>query len=101
MATPNPAQEIADEIRNLQSKVGDLQGNVHLSKTREAVEDLQTTVNGLTQRVANLRTRGYIFEKELENQGQTLAKSWLTLYPNIESQINLQSSSHGKQLAAH
>ncbi|MGA2505124.1 MAG: hypothetical protein ABSG01_13625 [Anaerolineales bacterium] len=92
MATPNPAQEIADEIRNLQLKVEDLQGNVHLSKTREAVEDLQTMVNGLTQRVANLRTRGYIFEKELENQGQTLAKSWLTLYPNIESQINLQSS---------
>jgi hypothetical protein len=92
MATPNPAQQFADEIRNLQSKVGDLQGSVHLTNARDSVEDLQTTVNGLTQRVANLRSRGYVFENELENQSQTFSKSWLNLYPNLESQINIQSS---------
>jgi hypothetical protein len=92
MATPNPTQQIGDEIRNLQSKVGDLQGSVHLTQSRDAVEDLQTTVNGLTQRIANLRTRGYVFEKDLENQGQSLSKSWMSIYPNLESQINLQSS---------
>ncbi len=46
MATPSPAQQIANDIRSLQSKVGDLQGSVRLTKTRDAVEDLQTTVNG-------------------------------------------------------
>jgi hypothetical protein len=92
MATPSPVQQMADEIRNLQSKVGDLQGRVHLTTARDTVEDLQTTVNGLAQRVANLRSRGYVFEKELENQGQSLTNSWMSLYPNLESQINLQSS---------
>jgi hypothetical protein len=92
MATPNPALQIADEIRNLQSKVGDLQGRVHLTTARDALEDLQTTVNGLAQQVANLRTRGYVFEKDLENQGQTLSKNWISLYPNLESQLNIQSS---------
>jgi len=92
MATPSPAQQIADEIRSLQSKVGDLQGSVRMTKARDAVEDLQITVNGLAQRIATLRTRGYVFEIDMENQAQTLSKSWMLLYPNLESQINMQSS---------
>jgi len=92
MATPNPAQQIADDIRSLQSKVGGLQGNVRLTKARDAVEDLQTTVIGLTQQIASLRTRGYFFEKEMENQAVTYVQSWARLYPNLQSQINMQSS---------
>jgi len=92
MATPNPAQQIADEINTLQTKVGDLQGSVRLTKARDAVEDLQTTLNGLAQRIATLRTRGYVFEKDLENQAQAFVGSWTLLYPNLQSQINTQSS---------
>lgn len=92
MATPSPAQQIADEIRNLQSKVGDLQGRVQLTRARDAVDDLQTTVSGLIQKIATFRTRGYVFEMDMENQAQALSKSWVLLYPNLESQINMQSS---------
>jgi uncharacterized coiled-coil protein SlyX len=92
MATPNPMQQVADDIRSVQSKVGDLQASVRMTKARDAVEDLQTTVNGLSQRVATLRTRGYFFEKDMENQAQVFVQSWQLLYPNIQSQINLQSS---------
>jgi hypothetical protein len=91
MATPNPMQQLADDIRGLQSKVGDLQVSVRMTKARDAVEDLQTTVNGLVQKVANLRTRGYFFEKDIENQAQAFVQSWTLLYPNIQSQINMQS----------
>jgi hypothetical protein len=92
MATPSPAQQIADEIRNLQSKVSDLQGRVRLTKARDAVEDLQTTVSGLIQKITTFRTRGYVFEMDMENQAQALSQSWVLLYPNLESQINMQSS---------
>jgi hypothetical protein len=92
MATPSPAQQVADEIRNMQSKVSDLQGRVRLTNARDAVEDLQTTVNGFVQKIASLRTRGYVFENDIENQAQALSKSWMLLYPNLESQINMQSS---------
>jgi len=92
MATPNPAQQIADEISSLQSKVGELQGSVRLTKARDAVEDLQTTINGLAQRIATLRTRGYLFEKDMENQAQAFVGSWALLYPNLQSQINIQAS---------
>jgi len=91
MATPSPAQQIAEEIRDLQSKVGDLQGRVRMTKVRDAVEDLQATVYSLAQRIATLRTRGYFFEKDMENQGLSFVKSWSLLYPNLQSQINMQS----------
>ena len=92
MATPSPAQLIADEIRSLQSKVGTLQGSVRMTNARDAVEDLQTTLNDLAQRIATSRTRGYVFEKDMENQAQSFVESWALLYPNLQSQINLQSS---------
>ena len=92
MATPSPTQQITNDISNLQSKVGDLQGSVRLTKARDAVEDFQTTVNGLAQRIVTLRTRGYAFEKDMENQAQAFVQSWALLYPNLQSQINVQSS---------
>jgi hypothetical protein len=92
MTTQNPAQQVADEIRSLQSRIGDMQGKVRFTKKRDAVEDLQSNVFGLSQRLASLRTRGYIFEKELENQAQSLAKSWTLLSSNLQSQINIQST---------
>jgi hypothetical protein len=92
MTAPSPAQQIANDISSLQSKVGDLQESVRLTKTRDAVEDLQATIKALPQRIASLRIRGYIFEKDIENQAQALVESWALLYPNLQSQINMQSS---------
>ena len=92
MATPNPAQEIAEEIRALQTRITDLQSHVQLTDSRAAVEQFQANINGMPQRIANLRARGYVFEKDLEGQVQAFAGSWALLYPNVQAQINAQSS---------
>ena len=92
MATPNPVQEISEEISALQTRVNDLQASVQLAKSRQAVEELQANVNGMAQRVASLRTRGYVFEKDLEGQAQAFVGSWALLYPNLQAQINSESS---------
>lgn len=92
MTTPSPAQQIASDISALQSKINELQEGVRLAKVRHNVEDIQTNINGMAQRIASLRTRGYVFEKDLEKQAQSLVASWALLYPNIQSQINMQSS---------
>lgn len=92
MATPNPAQQIAEDIRSLQSKVGSLQESARLSKARDAVEDLQSSVKQLSTRIMAIRKNGYLFEKGLENQEKNLSNAWTQLYPSIQSQINLQSS---------
>lgn len=57
MTTPSPTQQIADDIHALQTRIGWLQDSVRLAKARDAVEDLQTNVNGMGQRIANLRAR--------------------------------------------
>jgi hypothetical protein len=92
MTTPSPAQQIADDIRALQNKVNSLQDGVRLAKVRDAVEDMQTKVSSQLQRIATARGRGYVFEKDLEAQAQSFVDSWAMLYPNLQSQINLQST---------
>jgi hypothetical protein len=93
MPTPtNPMQEIQTEIRTLQSRVSDMQNSVRLNQTRDTIEDVQSNVNGLGQRISGLRSRGYVFEKDLETQAQTLVESWAFLYPNVQAQINQQST---------
>jgi len=91
MTTPNPAQEISEEISALQSRVNALQASVQLTRSREAVEQIQATVNGMGQRILSLRTRGYVFEKDLDGQAQTFESSWALLYPNLQAQVNAQS----------
>jgi len=92
MATTDPVQQITEEIRNLQSRVGNLQEQVRLTGSQSGVSDLNTTVNDLVQRLATLRTGGYVFGKDLENQAQVLVSAWGLLFPNLESQITAQSS---------
>ncbi|MGD0877103.1 MAG: hypothetical protein ABSA01_03020 [Anaerolineales bacterium] len=65
MTTPNPVLEVSEEINALQARVNVVQGGVQLTRSREAVEQIQTNVNGLAQRIASMRTRGYVFEKDM------------------------------------
>jgi uncharacterized coiled-coil protein SlyX len=92
MATTDPVQQMAEEIHGLQSRIGDLQEHVRLTSTQSAVSDLNASVNGLVQRLVSLRTRGYVFEKDLENQAQALVSSWGLLFPNLQTQLNQQSA---------
>lgn len=52
---------MAEEIRSLQSRIGNLQDQVRLTDVQSGVSDLDTSVNGLVQRLATVRTRGYVF----------------------------------------
>lgn len=92
MATPSPTEQFASDVSALQMKISSLQDSTRLSSVRDAVEDFQATVNGMAQRVAGLRQRGYVFEKELEAQAAEFAKQWGALYPTLQTQINQQSA---------
>lgn len=92
MATPSPVEQLASDISSVQSKIGSMQDDVRLKNALDAVEDLQTAVNGMPQRIAGMRTRGYVFEKDLETQAADFVRQWSTIYPSLISQINMQSS---------
>ena len=92
MATPTPIQQITNEVGSLKAKINSLQDGVRLTKTRDTLEDLQTTINNMGQRVATLRSKGYVFEKSLETQANDFARQWVIILPNIQQQINIQSA---------
>ncbi|MEW6716124.1 MAG: hypothetical protein AB1345_01285 [Chloroflexota bacterium] len=93
MTTPSPIEELASEINRLQFALQNLQDEVHLREALDEIEDLQTTVNGMGQQIANLRARGYAFEKELEDQAADFEKQWKALYPNLTQHVRLQAAS--------
>ncbi|NOY97758.1 MAG: hypothetical protein GXP40_00940 [Chloroflexi bacterium] len=92
MTTQSPVEQLRSDINALQSSLRELQNAVRLSSIRDNVEDLQTTVNGMDQRIAALRERGYAFEKELENQAADFAQQWAALAPGITRQIETQAA---------
>lgn len=83
--------EISQQVTSLQNEVTSMQEKVRLSGARDSVEDIQTTVNSMDQRIANLRQNGYVFEKQLENQVTDLMDQWVDLYPSVKAQIDSQS----------
>ncbi|MEJ5222864.1 MAG: hypothetical protein WHV44_00295 [Anaerolineales bacterium] len=92
MTTPSPQQELQRSFSLLQTDITRLQDGVRLKTVRDRVEDIQTTTSGLPQRLAILRQNGYVFEKELEGQAETLNAQWKTLHPTVMMQINQQSA---------
>ena len=83
----SPDQAITDEINSLQSRISDLQESVRLTQMRDALEDLQSSINGLAVCLSTLRTRGYVFEKDLESQAKSILDAWTLLSPNVQSQV--------------
>jgi hypothetical protein len=90
--TSNPNDEIASEISSLQSQLNTLEQSTRLTNIRDAVEDLQTTVSGLGQKVSELRSRGYVFGKDFESRAVIFSKQWTQIGPGIMVQIEQQSS---------
>jgi predicted nucleic acid-binding Zn-ribbon protein len=90
---PTPAEQFESDFFSVKTDIGWLQDSVRLKNIRDAVEDLQTTVNGMTQRISSLRERGYVFEKDLENQAKGFVTQWNALHPTVTTQINQQSLS--------
>jgi predicted nucleic acid-binding Zn-ribbon protein len=91
--TPSPAEQLASDIHSLQSDVNSLQSQVKLSSVRDAIEDLDTHITGLKQRVKDLRSQGYAYEKGLEDKATDLARRWQTTKPSVQMQINQQTVS--------
>jgi hypothetical protein len=88
----SPSQQLASEIDALRGRIAALQESVRLSRARDAVEDLQIRAGGLAQRVSGLRSRGYVFEKGLEEQAAALAAQWTQLAPAVQQQLGIQAS---------
>ena len=89
----NPAEQFQSDLNRIQLDITSLQNKVRLTALRDKVEDLQTTINGMEQEIANLREKGYAFERELENQAADYVTQWGKLKSGVVMQIEQQARS--------
>lgn len=90
-AQPTPQEKFNSLIGSIQFDLNNLQSSTQLSGARDALEDLDTQVNGLPNRVKELRGRGYVFGKGMENRTAELRRQWLMLRSSVEREINRQA----------
>lgn len=92
MSTPNPQQEFQRNLSMLQTEISPLHEGVRLTSVRDRIEDIQTTITALPQRLAVLRQNGYVFEKDLEMRADGLKTEWLSIQPTLATQISQQTA---------
>jgi predicted nucleic acid-binding Zn-ribbon protein len=88
------------DILQLQSEVNDLQARAMLSFAKDALEDMETKVGGLPRQLSDVRARGYVFEKALESQVQTLAGQWDKVKQSVNDDARQQSAALTASMAA-
>ena len=99
MANQTPAEKLKSDLQGLQSSLRDLQSSARLTDLRDRLEDLGGSVSGLDQRVADLRKKGYAFEKELEVQAADFVKDWAGIAPGLEQEISREAAGLARSLA--
>jgi hypothetical protein len=87
MADQNLAEQVKNDVRDLQSSLRELQGSVRMTEIRDSIEDLKTDINGFAEQIKSLRKRGYAFEKELEARAEVFEKDWSSIEPGLINQI--------------
>lgn len=91
MSDQNPQEKIAEQIRSIQTDFDSLQGKLLLNDARQRIESINGSIANLKPRLANIRTKGYPFEKGLEPSFDNLAARWAPQYQQIINQVNIQS----------
>ncbi|MGQ9555624.1 MAG: hypothetical protein ACUVWR_16105, partial [Anaerolineae bacterium] len=100
MADQSPAERFPSEVDSLKNSVSGLYSRARLATLRDELEDLDTTITGLAQSIKDLRVRGYMFEKDLEERTADLERRWAPIRPNVLSRINQAAMDLERELNA-
>jgi hypothetical protein len=88
----SPAEQLAAEITSLQSRVNSIQDDVLLASLRNEMATIDNSTDGLPQQIVDLRSRGYVFESDLEGKAADLKQRWSTQRPLVMQQISQQAN---------
>jgi hypothetical protein len=91
MTEQSPQEKLNGKMNSIRYKVQKLQSDVRLSSLIDQMEDLDSDIGKIRQRVQDLRTREYVFGKGLETRAYEYARRWAQMHPNIRKQIEAQS----------
>ena len=91
-SVPDPLTKLKTDIQTAQNKVNNLQTGVRLTDIRDQIEDFETKTSMLPSRIAAVRTKGYVFGRNIENRASTLRSDWVGLSLKVLEQTNLHSN---------
>ena len=91
-STQTPVQQLAEEINSLQSNINSLQDDVRLAKLRDEMATIDNSTNGLPEQIIDLRSRGYVFENDLEGKAADLKQRWASQRMLVLQQITQQAN---------
>lgn len=80
-------------IQSLEQRIRNLESTARLSSLCDAIADLDALNAKLVQWVKDIRAHGYVYEKNLESQAESLTQSWSNLSPSIHQAIDQNSAS--------
>jgi hypothetical protein len=90
--TPNPADELRQQINDLRYKMNGLHDKANLKSVIDSFTDVDADITNLSTRIAALRQRKYVFNKLLETTAADFVKQWASQKGSIQSQITAQST---------
>jgi hypothetical protein len=93
-------EETTKRARGLQARAHELQSTVRLTRVLDSVEDIDTQAAGLRQRVADVRSRGYVFEQGLEDRAADLEQQWPSLRQELRRKIDQETATLRRDLLA-
>jgi predicted nucleic acid-binding Zn-ribbon protein len=83
-------EQLTRKIASLQRDLDALHEDIRMARHRDQIEDLSTTIGALPQRVQELRSRGYPFEKALESKALELQERWPPQAQKVLQQIEAE-----------
>lgn len=88
---PDPLTKLKADIASAQSKLNSLQSGVRLTVILDEMEDFETRTTMLPTRVSDIRSKGYVFDVDLEKKAKLLRSQWVILSPKVLGQVTKQS----------
>ncbi len=85
-------EELRQEVHSLEFTFDGLKDEAHLNDLRERVSRMDRDIAKLKKRIAALRTRGYAFDKTLEDEAAAIEKKWSGVYLNVDREIDRSAS---------
>jgi len=88
----------AADIMSLQSEVNALQDEMMMKSAQQELSALENDVRSLERKLAGVRARGYLIEKELEADIAVLSAQWDRVKSNAEKTIENQTHLLSEQM---
>lgn len=99
MTQVSPKEQLDSKLNSIRWKMQNLQSDVQFSSLRTEVGSLDAEVKALPTRVKEVRDKGYMFGKRIEEKSRELTRQWLSLYGQVRRQIDTQGPALQQELS--